>query len=353
MPPPSTTMKALTANRPLLSRIYNLATHTSPPLGAQVSTIPTPTPAPNQVLVRVTAVALNPTDHKHIDILSPRGSIIGCDYAGTIASVGSAATHLWSVGDRIAGVVHGGLYPDTGSFAEYLKVDADVAWRPPQGMSDDVAATYGVSATTAMLALNVTMGLPWPDARKEREDRVLLVYSGATTAGLATITLGKALGLTVVATASERSFEVVDYRSAKAAEEIKKKYPDVSFAVDCYSEGGSTDFCVEVVKKGGGRVVTLLGKGKAGAEGVEVIEILAYTLMGKEFAWLQPVGPKYGVKEGHREALVHYYKHLSEWLDVLKPLPTKSVGQGFDGILKGLDMLRKGEVSGAKLVVKM
>ncbi|KAF2226023.1 putative ToxD-like zinc binding oxidoreductase [Elsinoe ampelina] len=333
------TMKAVTANRPLLSRIYNLATHTSPPLGAQVTTIPTPTLAPNQVLVRVTAVALNPTDHKHIDILSPRGSIIGCDYAGTVACVGTAATHLWTVGDRIAGTVHGGLYPDTGSFAEYLKVDADVAWRPPPGMSDEVAATYGVSATTAMLALNVTLGMPWPGAREGGgEERVLLVYSGATAAGLATIGLGKALGLTVVATASERSFgvvkgygadEVVDYRSAGAVEEIKKKYPDVAFAVDCYSEGGSTDFCVEV------------------------IEILAYTLMGKEFAWLPPIGPKYGVKEGHRDALVHYYKHLPEWLDVLKPLPTKSVGQGFDGILKGLDMLRKGEVSGAKLVVKM
>lgn len=80
------------------------------------------------------AVALNPIDFKDINFLSPRNSAIGCDYDGKGAQVGKNFGHRWKVGDRITGFVHGGLYFDVDSFAEYLEVDGDLAWNVPDEM---------------------------------------------------------------------------------------------------------------------------------------------------------------------------------------------------------------------------
>src|SRR4051812_1671322 len=77
---------------------------------AAVETIPTPKLRDDYVLVKTTAVALNPTDVSHIDTPfggEPKGAIVGCDFAGIVVDVGSKVTKSWKKGDRIAGVVHG------------------------------------------------------------------------------------------------------------------------------------------------------------------------------------------------------------------------------------------------------
>ncbi|KAJ3487902.1 hypothetical protein NLG97_g6306 [Lecanicillium saksenae] len=88
---------------------------------ANVQEVPVPTITDADILV------------KHIDLFSPDGAVVGCDYAGVVAQVGGRFTNAWKVGDRVAGWVHGGLYPDRGSFAQYLKVDGDLAWKMPDG----------------------------------------------------------------------------------------------------------------------------------------------------------------------------------------------------------------------------
>lgn len=60
------------------------------------------------MLVNVKAVALNPTDWKHIDYgQADAGSRVGCDYAGVVERVGSKVSKF-KKGDRIAGFVYGG-----------------------------------------------------------------------------------------------------------------------------------------------------------------------------------------------------------------------------------------------------
>lgn len=67
------------------------------------------------------------------------------------------------IGDRIVGVVHGGLFPHKGVLAEYLKVESDLAWSPPASLiSDQQVATYDISAVTAMQALYISFGASWP-----------------------------------------------------------------------------------------------------------------------------------------------------------------------------------------------
>ena len=73
-----------------------------------VSNLPIPKVREEWIVVKVVAVALNPTDWMHVDRLDKKGLIIGCDYAGVVEEVGSAVTNGLKKGDRVAGWTHGG-----------------------------------------------------------------------------------------------------------------------------------------------------------------------------------------------------------------------------------------------------
>jgi len=66
-------MKALISNRSIVTRFVNLVCSKS--VGGQVGLVkedvPIPAISPDEILVKVKAVALNPTDFKHLDAISP------------------------------------------------------------------------------------------------------------------------------------------------------------------------------------------------------------------------------------------------------------------------------------------
>lgn len=359
------TMKALVSSRSIFTRIINIGSGKS--IGGQGGSarddVPIPKISPNEILVKVKAVALNPTDFKHLDAISPPNSIIGCDYAGVVHEVGNAVKAKWSVGDRVAGAVHGGLFPDKGAFAEYLKTDADLAWKVPDGVSDTDATTYGVSAVTAVLVLNGRLGLPFASTTPAApKDEAVFIYAGATSAGLYHIQVAKAAGYTVVTTASPRSFDLVkkygadavfDYKSPTVAADIIKEYPRLTKAVDCFSEGKSTSICAEVLKPSGGKVVTLLPNGKSSTPGVSYDLIMAYSGFGHAFQWLPPVGPKFEAIPEDRATLARFCEALPQLVNILKPIPTIQLTDGFEGVLEGLNKLRQGQVIGGKQVVTL
>lgn len=299
-------------------------------------------------------------------MLGQPGCIIGCDYAGTVASVGAQAKGEWRVGDRIAGVVHGGIYPDRGSYAEYLKIDGDLAWKIPESVSDADAATYGVSAATAMQALQLVLGLPWPgsEASTTAGDKVILIYSGATSASLFAIQMAKLAGYQVVTTCSPRSNDLVksygadavyDYRDSESLKAIISAHPKLSLALDGFSEGESNKFCCEAVAPNHGTVVSLDPMAKSSVKGATLKPIIMYTLFGRAFGLLQPVGPKFPAKPDDRAGLARFYAMLPELVKrgSLKPPPIQEQGSGFDKLAPGLDLLRQGKVSGRKLVVHL
>lgn len=297
--------------------------------------------------------------------MGPPNSIIGCDYCGIVEEVGSDATHDWQIGDRIAGVVHGGLFPDKGAFAQYLKVPSDLAWKPPANVSDQQAATYGISAVTAMQGLYTKLDVPWPvtDSSQPPSDKTILVYAGSTAASLYAIQLAKLSGYKVVTTCSPQNFDLVksygaddvyDYNSNSALEDIKSRYPKIDRAFDGISLSESTKFCASVVSGSGGKVIVLLDTVKAGkTPGVEIIHILMYTLLGEPFGFLQPIGPWFKAVPSDREALVKFYAMLPALCESIKPLPLRVVPGGYDGIFEALDLLRNKKVSGTKLIVDL
>ncbi|KAK1089266.1 hypothetical protein LTR48_000727 [Friedmanniomyces endolithicus] len=57
---------------------------------AKVTEVPVPKLRPTYLLAKVEAIALNPTDWKHISgKRASEGCISGCDFAGTVVEVGS------------------------------------------------------------------------------------------------------------------------------------------------------------------------------------------------------------------------------------------------------------------------
>lgn len=79
------------------------------PKKAVKASVPIPKLRDDYILVKVKAVALNPTDWKHVDYMNlSKGARIGCDYAGIVEEVGSKVTKPFKKGDRVAGFAHGG-----------------------------------------------------------------------------------------------------------------------------------------------------------------------------------------------------------------------------------------------------
>src|SRR5262249_27793967 len=76
---------------------------TGPPDVLRVGELPTPTPGPGEVLVRIAASAVNPIDlyirAGTVAMPLPRPFIPGCDLAGTVTALGPHASRF-KVGDR-------------------------------------------------------------------------------------------------------------------------------------------------------------------------------------------------------------------------------------------------------------
>ena len=168
---------------------------------------PVPCLAPDMALVRTAAVAINPADAKMLDYSAAPGAIHGYDFAGTIVALGkdALASGRLSVGDRVAGFVHGmnPLQPDVGAFAEYVGACAEILLKLPDHVAFEEAATLGVGVGTAVLGLFGELRVPASleelresgktpvDDAVEKERAHVLVAGGSTATGTRAIQLLK------------------------------------------------------------------------------------------------------------------------------------------------------------------
>lgn len=162
------------------------------------------------ILVRVKAVALNPTDWKHVEQDLPKpGGLLGVDYAGVVVAVGSKVTASFRPGDRIAGFVHGGNYsqPEDGAFAEYILARGDIQAHAPPHLSWAEVATLGTGILTVgqgLFEMGYGLGLRMPgDNTTAKPDSIdpsgaqpsvedVLIYGGSTASGSLGIQFAKA-----------------------------------------------------------------------------------------------------------------------------------------------------------------
>ncbi|KAJ3156042.1 hypothetical protein HDU89_005606 [Geranomyces variabilis] len=329
-----------------------------------VKTVPVPEPREDQVRVKVSAVGLNPTDWKHIDYFPSPGSIVGCDYAGTVDAVGANLTRSFKVGDRIAGVAHGSNASNKtdGAFANFILARTGVALRVPNSVSDTEAATLGVGITTVGQGLYQSLNLPLPKSDSDKRTGTVLIYGGSTATGTLAIQFAKLSGWKVVATSSPHNFDllkslgadnVVDYNAKDAGKQIREYTNDkLAHVFDCISTDDSIAIGVAALGSAGGKISTLLDvklPASADASKITVQMTLAYTAIGEAFSKFGKDFPP--IPQNYKFA-AEFWALAQTLLDEgkLKVHPVDAREGGLNGVLDGLDLLRKNKVSGKKLV---
>ncbi|EXJ77941.1 hypothetical protein A1O3_09100 [Capronia epimyces CBS 606.96] len=318
---------------------------------------PFPKLRPGYVLVDVKAVALNPTDWKHIDFINTKGSLSGCDFAGVVAETGTGYSKQWKVGDRIAGFANGGnnLQPEDGSFAERIAVKADVAIRIPDSLSFEEAATLGVGVITCGQGLFQKMGLQRP-SQPTTKGEFILIYGGSSATGTLGIQFAKLAGYTPITTCSSRNFDLVkslgavaafDYKDPDVASQIKQfTNNDLHYVWDTISLPASAQLSAEVIAPGG-RYGSLLPV-KFPRDDVKATDSLGYTAMGEP---IERAGYSLPASTADFEFAKNWVTEVEALLQQgrLKVHPHK-VGKGLENVFDGLHLLRHDKVSGQKLV---
>jgi NADPH:quinone reductase-like Zn-dependent oxidoreductase len=184
-----------------------------PPEVMQVKEVPRPTPAADEVLVRVHASSVTRTDvglrsteyfftRAITGLRAPKRTIAGMEFAGVVEQVGAAVTEF-AVGDEVFGI-------KGGASADYVCVrQAGVIAHKPASVSFEEAA--GV-ADGALLALTIGKSA-FP-----LEGKRVLVYGASGSIGVAAVQLAKHFGARVTAVCNTKNVELV--RSLGADEVI-------------------------------------------------------------------------------------------------------------------------------------
>lgn len=160
-----------------------------------------PVGKPNDIIVKITAVSMNPVDTKirsnfakETILETPR--ILGYDAVGTIVKIGDNVT-MFKPGDR---VYYAGDVSRSGSNAEYQVVDSRIVALAPVNLSDAEAAALPLTAITAWEALFDRLRIK---NQNENKKKTLLIIGGAGGVGSIATQIAKQLtDLTVIATAS-------------------------------------------------------------------------------------------------------------------------------------------------------
>ncbi|GIX03843.1 MAG: hypothetical protein KatS3mg113_0849 [Planctomycetaceae bacterium] len=126
---------------------------TGDPSVVEFGDLPEPKVDPNDVLIRVGAVAVNPIDTYiragTVNMTAQFPYIIGCDVAGTVVAIGDEVKRF-KPGDRVWGS-NQGLFGRQGTFAEYVAVEEKWLYPIPESMSDIEAAAAALVGLTAHL----------------------------------------------------------------------------------------------------------------------------------------------------------------------------------------------------------
>ncbi len=178
-----------------------------------------PTPADDEVLVKVVAASVNPLDWHYVRgtpyflrLMSGTGAPddprLGVDFAGTVEAVGSNVT-LFKPGDEVFG-------RRDGAFAEYLTVrEAGALVMKPADVSFEQAASAPIAAVTALQALR--------DLGKLQPGQSVLINGASGGVGTFAVQIAKSFGAEVTGVCSTRNVEMVKSIGADHVFDYKKE----------------------------------------------------------------------------------------------------------------------------------
>ncbi|KAF4636864.1 hypothetical protein G7Y89_g1215 [Cudoniella acicularis] len=327
--------------------------------------IETPQIETDEILVKVEAVALNPSDWKTIDISCTPGAVSGGDFAGIIVKIGRHVQKSFNVGDRVCSVVFGAnpARPKNGAFAEYVAAVGDLCFRVPESISPAIASSFGAGVMSVGLAFR-SLGLDVSGSQNfESPGPFVLIYGGSTSTGTLAIQMLRHLGYTPITTCSPHNFALVesrgavmafDYKSSTCREEIRELTGmELRYAMDCIVTSKSTTICYGSIGRNGGKYTALESfpnRLSLRRKNVKPEWILAWSIFGKTIE----LGGDYrrDVRPEDRKFAVEWTKKIESLLEngELLPHPVQVHRGGLAEIPTGLETLRNGKVSGVKYV---
>ncbi|KAK7035342.1 hypothetical protein VNI00_011873 [Paramarasmius palmivorus] len=321
----------------------------------QLEDVDIPCPGSGEVLVQVEFAAQNPADWPDL---------------------GESGRY---VGERVAGMVHGGISPmfyfstisthtlslpkgaaRNGAFAEFLIAQAELLFHLPDEVSLEDGAQIAVAAMSACLGLYQTLKLPTPYDPPTESPTAIVVWSGATAVGRYVIQLAKLAGMRVFVTASPKQYDMLrrlgandlfDYSDSFTGRDIfEASGGTLKYAVDCWSEGITPYQASSALSKDGGHIATVLPY-LSRKKNVETTLISAYAVYGKDIVFPFPsTADLVSAANGKT-----YAKLISKLLaeGKLQLGPVKLFPNGLSGVVKGMEYSRLGKVHGEKIVYRI
>ncbi len=227
------------------------------PSQLEYTELPDPSPAPDEVLIRIRACGICGSDLHGWDGSSGRRRpplIMGHEAAGEVAALGTDVKG-WAVGDRVTfdSTIYCGKcercqrgeinlcehrrvvgvapneYRQHGAFAEYLAVPARILYRMPEGMTFEQAAL----AEPLSIALHALRR-----ARVNREDTALVVGTGMI--GLLVVQALRAAGVPRIVAVDLEASRLELARKLGATDTVLSGRPETEADVQRVTAGGAT-----------------------------------------------------------------------------------------------------------------
>lgn len=222
-----------------------------------VKTLSTPTPEPNEILIRVASAGIGSWEaderegkyEGYFGTTTAFPYILGWDGAGTVAAVGSSVDRF-KVGDRVYAAST--PLPRGGFYAEYTVVDQQYASHIPRGVSMEQAGAMawdGLTGLSGLKKLDLKPG------------ETLLVFGANGGIGHIVVQLAKRMGVKVFAVASGEDGKplakqlgadhVVDGRTEDIVAAARQFAPEGLDAALLTAGGKAADQAFHAVRTGG------------------------------------------------------------------------------------------------------
>lgn len=255
---------------------HSAAILSAPKSQLEIGTRATPHISSDEVLIKVTASAINPIDWKlrdeFGDILT-YPTVLGSDAAGVIVSVGDSITDF-AAGDRVLfqGIINNS---DASTFQQYCKMPAALVAKTPSNISDDQAAGVCLATMAAFTALYSESGHgiqpPWSEGGEQLgRGKAVVILGGSSSVGQYAIQLAKISGFEgIITNSSPAHFDALQSLGATAVLDRSIATPaeyskaigslEVSLVFDAISIETTQALGVNILQQlTGGEVVTLL-----------------------------------------------------------------------------------------------
>ncbi|KAL3471852.1 chaperonin 10-like protein [Aspergillus californicus] len=324
----------------------------------------TPEPGPNELLIQVKAIAVNPVDCAQRDLgfppISSYPTIIGIDVAGVVVKAGpDVPASAPKPGTRVAAAGttfyrSGAL--DYGAFQELVLAGSEVVVPLPDGISFEEGAVFPLATLTALSAW-YTLGIGLDTRYTPEQRQVILIWGGASSVGSIAIQSAKHLGFTVYTTASQKHHAYLQSLGADRAFDYKDS-DVVEQIVAAVRQDGFTLKIAQCVAPGTLQSVFDVLKETRGDEPAKVAHAPP---LFPDAPKCEGVDVQFVLPPMEETARTEYmYQVFQGWLKeglaagTVVPSPRVQVEgeRGLEGLNAALDVLSKG-VSGVKIVVRV